>query len=249
MLIDRKLSKRFRLATGGGIKAFFFLILAGVALIPFLWGVITSLKPTNIIFAFPPKIFLFKPAIEHYKRVIESGIAQSFLVSLFNSGMSIVICVTLALLAGYSFDRFRFPLRRFFFLFVIIGVPLAIGSFALLLPSYLYFSKIGMLNNRFTLIVIYTAYQLPMSIWIMKGIFESIPKEIDESAMIDGCSSLYTLFRILLPLAKPAVGSIALLVFIRSWNDFIIASVMVDKIYLRPIQVSIYNYMGYFYLH
>ncbi len=179
MLIDRKLSKRFRLATGGGIKAFFFLILAGVALIPFLWGVITSLKPTNIIFAFPPKIFLFKPAIEHYKRVIESGIAQSFLVSLFNSGMSIVICVTLALLAGYSFDRFRFPLRRFFFLFVIIGVPLAIGSFALLLPSYLYFSKIRMLNNRFSLIVIYTAYQLPMSIWIMKGIFESIPKEID----------------------------------------------------------------------
>ena len=107
-------------------------------------------------------------------------------------------------------------------------------------------TKLRITNNRLTLILLYTTYNLPMAIWILKGAFEAIPKEIDEAAMLEGCGDLYILFRLLLPLAKPAIAAAALFLFIGSWNEFITASVMVDSPQFRPVQLAIYNYLGYY---
>jgi multiple sugar transport system permease protein len=107
-------------------------------------------------------------------------------------------------------------------------------------------TKLGITNNRFTLILLYTTYNLPMAIWILKGAFEAIPREIDEAATLEGCGDMYILFRLLLPLAKPAIAAAALFLFIGSWNEFIAASVMVDSPQFRPVQLAIYNYLGYY---
>ena len=233
----------------GALRVFeiaFIAFLVVLNTVPILWGVLTSIKPAREIFAFPPLIIGFQPVLEHYLRVIQSGFLQSLMVSVINASGCIFFGLLLAVVAGFGFDRYRFRMRKVLFFCVVIGIPLSIGSSALLIPNYLYMTRLGITNNRFTLILLYTTYNLPMAIWILKGAFEAIPREIDEAATLEGCSDMYILFRLLLPLAKPAIAAAALFLFIGSWNEFIAASVMVDSPKFRPVQLAIYNYLGYY---
>lgn len=228
------------------VEIIIFALLFIVNIVPILWGFLTSIKPENIIFEYPPRIFNFKPVWDHYLHIINGGFLKSVLISLFYSSATIIVCALLATMTAYGFDRYHFPFKKHLFLFVVVGIPLAIGSAALLIPNFLYLSKLGLTNNRLTLILLYSAYNLPMAIWIMKGMMESIPISIDEAARIDGCHDFYILFRIIFPLTKPALAAAAIFAFIGSWNEFITASVMVDSVELRPVQLSIYNYMGFY---
>lgn len=221
-------------------------VLIVLNIVPILWGVLTSLKQTQDIFVFPPEIIGFKPTLEHYARVLRSGYLVSLGVSVFNSAFSIALGLFLAILAAYGFDRFHFRTRRLLFFFIVLGIPLSIGSSMLLIPNFLYMTKLHLTNNRFTLILLYTTYNLPMAIWIMKGAFEAVPKEIDEAASLEGCGKIYALWHLLVPLSKPAIAAASLFIFIGSWNEFIAASVMVNSPGLRPVQLAIYNYLGYF---
>lgn len=223
-----------------------FVALVVLNTVPILWGVLTSIKPTRTILVFPPKIFGFQATLEHYVRIIRSGFLQSLWVSVFNSSFSIAFGVFLAILAAYGFDRYQFRFRKGLFFFVVLGIPLSIGSSMLLIPNFLYMSRIGLVDTRFTLVLLYTTYNLPMAIWILKGAFEAVPTEIDEAAMIEGASELYILWKLVVPLSKPALAAAALFIFIGSWNEFIAASVMVNSPNLRPVQLAIYNYLGYF---
>jgi multiple sugar transport system permease protein len=116
----------------------------------------------------------------------------------------------------------------------------------LLIPNYIYFTRLGLTNSWLTLPLIYTAYQLPMAIWIVKGTMESIPRELDEAAVSDGATHRQILLLIILPLCRPALGAAGVLAFVSSWNEFLAGSVMVDSPTLRPIQPAIYNFIGYF---
>lgn len=214
--------------------------------VPVLWGVLTSLKSTRDIAAFPPKIVNFQLVAEHYTRVIESGFFQAFFVSIRNSILTILFGALLAAITAYGFDRYRFRFRRLLFFCVVLGIPLSVGSSALLIPNFLYMANLGLTNRFVTLPLLYITYNLPMAIWIIKGNMEAIPTSIDESAKIEGCGDLYIFFRLILPLALPSLAAASLFLFIGSWNEFITSSVMVDSPHLRPVQLAIYNYLGYF---
>jgi multiple sugar transport system permease protein len=158
----------------------------------------------------------------------------------------VVLVLTLALPAAYAFDRFEFPLRKPLFLLIVSCIPLSIGAAALLIPNYIAFSAMHITNTWFVLPLIYAAHQLPMAIWIMKGLLESIPKELDEAAIIDGASTLRILRSVILPLSGPALGAAAILTFVGSWNEFMAGSVMVDSPELKPVQPLIYAFIGFF---
>ena len=228
------------------IEICLFLVLIIINATPIAWGVLSSLKLNKDILAFPPKIIGFTPTLEHYTRIISSGFFQSLLTSVFYSAACIVFGVLLSLFAAYGFDRYHFRFRNALFLLVVMGIPLSMGSGALLIPNYLYMASFGLTNRWYTLVLLYTTYNLPMAIWILKGALEAVPKEIDEAATIDGCTGLSILFRILLPLSKPAIAAASIFLFIGSWNEFIAASVMVDSPVLRPVQLTIYHYLGFF---
>ncbi len=221
----------------------FFIILN---IVPIFWGVLTSFKNPRDIAAFPPKIINFTPVIDHYITVIKGGIFKAMVVSIQNSASTILFGTLLAAVSAFGFDRYKFTGRKFLFFCVILGIPLSVGSSALLIPNYLYMITIGLTNKIYTLPLLYITYNLPMAIWILKGNIESIPISIDESAKIEGCSDMYIFFHLILPLTKPALAASALFLFIGSWNEFVTSSVMVDSPHLRPIQLSIYNYLGFF---
>lgn len=221
----------------------FFLV---VALLPIFWGILTSLKPTKIIAAYPPRLFNFSVSWEHYARIFQTGFSQNLWVSIFDSVVSVFVGLVTGYLCAYGFQRSRFKFKKLLFYLVIAGIPLSVGSSALLIPNYIYFTKLGMNNHWYTLILIYTAYNLPMSIWVIRGGIEAVPIEIEEAATVDGCAKWYVVLCMVPRFILPSLAASALFIFIGAWNEFIASSVMVDAIELRPVQTAIYNYLGFF---
>lgn len=223
-----------------------FIIIAVVNLAPFVWGALTSLKPMREVLAYPPKLFGSEISFEHYIEVFKGSFYTGARNSLIYSAIAIVIGLFLALMAAYAMRRFRFRGKKIFFILVLAGIPLSIGSAAMVVPNYTFFSAIGMANKWYTLPIIYIAYNLPMAIWILMGGMDSVPIEIDEAAKIDGAGKWYILFRVIVPLLLPSIACAALFIFLGAWNEFVVSSVLVSSSNLYPIQVSIYNYMGFY---
>lgn len=213
---------------------------------PILWGLVTSLKTRREILVYPPKFFNFTPSLEHYFNVFRNGLDIGMRNSLLYSACTIALGLVLGLLAAYGFERYHFPFKKILFYIVIAGIPLSIGSAAMLIPNYLYMMELGLTNKWYTLILLYTAYNLPMAIWIMKGGIEAIPLEIEDAALIDGCSRAYIIGRLIPRLILPSIASSALFLFIGAWNEFITAAVMIDSPELRSIQLVIYYFRGFF---
>lgn len=215
-------------------------------LVPLVWGILASFKPLHQLVSYPPTLFDFDPTLEHYKTVIGSA----FMTGVRNSGLyaigSMAVALSAGALAAYGFDRFEFKGKGALFLLIIACIPLAIGSAALLVPKFVYFTTLGMTNQWYTLPLIYAVHSLPIAIWTIKGSMEGIPRELDEAAYVDGASTFQVLWQVVLPLCKPAIGAAALLVFIHAWNEFLAGSVMVDAADLKPIQPLLYQYIGFF---
>lgn len=215
-------------------------------LLPLIWGVLTSFKTDSDLFRFPPTFLLSAPTWAHYERVIAGGFLGSLGISVLYSGVTVALTLAIALPTAYAFDRFQFPLRQQLFMMIIACIPLSLGAAALLIPNYVYFVRLGLTNTWFVLPLIYTAHQLPMAIWIVKGVVESIPRELDEATIIDGGTHIDVLRYVMLPLTRPALGAAGILAFVGSWNEFVAGSVMVDSPALKPVQPTIYSFIGFF---
>lgn len=217
-----------------------------VNVVPLVWGLLTSLKGEAELFSYPPVLFDFTPTLEHYATVWANEFGVALRNSLAYSLVSVAFGLALGSTAAYGFDRFRFRLRAPLFFLLIASIPLAIGAASLLVPNYLFFTFIGVTNTWFTLPLIYVAYMLPMTVWILKGAMAGIPREIDEAAHIDGASTWVVFSQIVLPLTRPALGAAGLFLFMHAWNEFIAGSVMVDSPSLKPVQVVIYQFIDFF---
>lgn len=236
-----------RLPSGWSMAAMtLFALLAVLNLAPIIWGLLTSLKSEADLFRFPPVLFDFTPTLDNYRRVIDSGFGQSIWVSACYSAVTVFMVLLCAVPAAYAFDRFDFFGRKVLFLLIVASIPLSLGAAALLIPNYIYFQWLGLTNKVYTLPLIYTAHQLPMAIWIVKGTIEGIPRELDEAAIADGASHFTVLRLVILPLCLPALGAAGVMTFVGTWNEFVASTVMVDDPALRSVQPAIYNFIGYF---
>lgn len=246
-VVSSTAARRLRLPPAWAIATTcLFAVLCVLNLVPVVWGILTSLKSEPDLFRFPPTILDFTPTLENYERVIASGFLGNLQVTVLYAVGTVAATLLLALPAAYAFDRFEFPFRRTLLLLVVASIPLSLGAAALLIPNYIYFTRLGLTNAWFTLPIIYTANQLPMAIWIIKGTLEGIPRELDEAALIDGSGRVGILVRIIMPLSRPALGAAGVLAFVGTWNEFLASSIMVDNPVLRPVQPAIYNFIGYF---
>lgn len=223
-----------------------FLFVVIVNLAPFIWGLLTSLKPVREVLSYPPKLFGSQVSTEHYEEVFRGTFFTGFRNSLIYSAIAIAIGLLFAMMAAYAMSRFRFRGKKLFFILILSGIPLSIGSAAMVVPNYTFFSSLGLTNQWYTLPIIYVAYNLPMAIWVIMGGLESVPVQIDEAAKIDGAGNWRILFGLVVPLSLPSLASAALFIFLGAWNEYVVSSVLVSSASLYPIQVSIYNYMGFY---
>jgi ABC-type glycerol-3-phosphate transport system permease component len=195
-------------------------LFAALFIIPFLWLVSTSLKGTEQIFAIPPKWIPEQAHWENYSQVFER---MPFLLYFRNSVLvtvfSIVGVVASSSLVAYAFAHLRWPGRDKLFIFVIATMMLPLQ--VTMIPVFVIFKNLGWLNTFKPLIVPAFLGGGAFNIFLMRQFFLTIPKELADAARIDGCSEFRIYWNIMLPLAKPALATVAILTFLFTWNDFL----------------------------
>jgi multiple sugar transport system permease protein len=218
-----------------------YLALTGISLLavgPFVWGVLTSLKGARQITAQPlawwPDPLTFDNYVRAFQRGLGVGLSNSVGVAL----ASVVLSVTLAAFTGYALARLRFRYSNLI-LFSIIA-PQFVPGLVNLVPTYIIMARLGLLDTHAVLILLYTVHSLPMAVWIVKAFFETVPVELEQAAMVDGCTRWGSLWRVMLPLAQPGLAAAALFAFVNSWNEFLIAITMTSSAEMRTLPVAIY---------
>lgn len=199
------------------------LTLLGIfAFFPVYWLVVTSVRPDSEVFAFPPSLVPTSITLENYRTFFEDGELLRYLLN------SVVVAVTttaggltVSVYAAYSFSGFRYR-GRGSLMYVVLASQM-FPQALLLITLYLTFSQLGLLNTYLGLVLSYMTFTLPLSIWLLKGIFDAIPGELAEAAKLDGASRLQSLHLIILPLARPGIIAAGLFTFVKAWDDFILA--------------------------
>ena len=228
------------------VEIVLFVICFCINLLPFVWGALTSLKSAKELLAYPPTFVGFDISFEHYKRVFQDTFFVGVKNSVIYAGFSIIIGILVGMMAAFAIRRTTFKGKKIIFILILSCIPLSSGSAALVIPNYTFFTTLKMTNTWYILPLIYLGYNLPMAIWVLMSGMESVPIELDEAAKIDGAGPWYILFRIIFPVMLPSIACAALFIFIGAWNEYVASSVLVSRSTLYPIQVSIYNYLGYY---
>lgn len=211
-----------------------------VALFPVVWTLLSALKPATAIFTYPPT-FVFTPTLEHFRVVLSGDIGVPMLNTLVVTVGSVALALTAGSLAGYALARFQAGVFRAMGLFVFSMRFLP--TIVIILPLFLMYSDIGLSGSRIGLILAYQLFTLPLSIWITWGFFAQVPPELEQAAMIDGCSRFQAFWHIALPLALPGIGAAAVVATIMAWNQFLIPLILGGND-ARVITTEIARYSG-----
>jgi len=214
-------------------------------LFPLAWIISTSFKPSAEILSIPPRWFPNEFTLEHYKSVLfNSSIPLYFLNSIMVGLISTLISLLLGGAAGYGFARFSFQGNKPFSLFMLFSqmLPLTV----LMIPMYFVLAKLGMLDSIIGLSISHLIISMPLVTWMSRSYFMSIPKELEEAAMVDGCSHLGALFKVTLPLAAPGLAATGIYAFIISWNEFVLASILTTSESARTLPVGLTEFSSMF---
>ena len=226
-----------------GLYAFMLLCLFIFAF-PLVWLFYSSLKPQKEIFesAFAlPKQVNISNLVHIWS---SSSFPRYYLNSLFVSSVSVLGILAFSTMAGYVFARIRFKGKEFLYLALIAGMMIPIQ--VTLVPNFVFLRNLGLLDTYAAMILPYIAFQIPISIFIMRGFFAELPIEMEDAAVVDGCGRKRIFFSIMLPLSKPAVGTITIYNFFAVWNELIFALTFTNSQQYRTIPVGLMDFVGQF---
>ncbi|MBT2726172.1 carbohydrate ABC transporter permease [Bacillus sp. ISL-75] len=215
-----------------------FGIFSLVIIYPIIWLGLSGLKSNADFFLNTwslPEEWLWG----NYQAAWDAGIGQFFLNSVFITVTSVVSVLLLGSMAAFGLSRFQFKGQNIFLLLILSGLMLA--PQVSLIPLYKLLQAVGLYNTYWALILPYVAFQLPFAIFLMRSYFLSISKELEESAIIDGCNIWQVYWHIIVPMGKPIIASCALLTGMNVWNEFMFALVFVEDSALRTIPVGLMN--------
>jgi multiple sugar transport system permease protein len=204
---------------------FFIVIVA----FPFYWMIVSSFKPLGEILLRPSNLGLDIRKIDfhaYYEVLFEHGFLRYISNSVYVSIVTVVLSVTLATIGGYAVTRLRFRGREFmsYSILLIYMFP----AIVMVIPLYVMFSRMGLRDSINLLILVYLAQTLPVALYMLRSYFQTLPIEMEHAGMIDGCTRLGVIWRIVIPLSAPALASVALYTFMIAWNEFLFAFMFLD---------------------
>jgi multiple sugar transport system permease protein len=210
------------------------------ALAPVYWMLTISLKSEIEQFASPPRWLAFSPTLAHYAEAFLSrSFGQYLATSATVAGLSTICSVTMGTFAAYALARFRWPAKLDRRLSLWILSTRMFPPIVSAVPLFLMMRDLRLLNTMAALVIVYTAFNLPFVVWMMRGFFQELPRELEEAAMVDGDSRLGALFRIILPLVVPGLAATAVFCLIMSWNEFLLALVLTQTDAAMTLPVGI----------
>jgi raffinose/stachyose/melibiose transport system permease protein len=224
-----------------GINGFLFLF-ALTAIFPPIWMFYNSLK-TNREFSHNIVSLPSRITLENYETIFGSSLVfRALFNSLFNSGIATAAIIAISFVIAYFLARYKFPGRNVLYAFFLFG--LLVPIYGLLVPVFIQFRDMGMLNNRFTLLLPYIAFGLSQAIFLIEGYIHSIPPELEEAAYIDGASFTQMLIHIILPICTPVIATAAILSFLATWNEFGFALVLLTGEEFKTIPLWLNTFQG-----
>lgn len=230
---------RFRRLWTLSIVYMLLLVAVTVILFPVFWMFSSSFKGSTELFAFNMTLLPVDWTLENYRNVWNNTPFPSYFWNSFKvAAMSTVLSVVISMYAAYALARIRFRGRGAFGLLML--VTQMFPHIMLVIPLFLIVQRVGLFNTHAALVIAYTAFSLPFTIWLLRGFFEAIPFELEEAAAIDGAGVLTTFHRIMLPLAGPGIAAVTMFGFIRSWNEFLFALVFLQSrgLFTLPIGLA-----------
>jgi len=232
---------------------------AGVALLllwslaPIYWTLASSVTPTVEFSARPVNLFPHAPTFEHYLRLLGVmdgnfggvDVARQFRLALVNSiltsAAATVLCVTISLLAAYAFARLEFPGRKI--LFYAVVATLAVPGYAVIIPLFRLMVAMGQIDSYLGVTLIYVSAFLPLSLWLLKGVLDALPRSLEEAARMDGAGHMRILFSIIVPIAAPGLTATAILTFLGAWGQYVVPLIFSPK-QAKPLTVLIPEFAG-----
>ncbi len=216
---------------------------SAIQIFPIYWLVTFSLKSNSEIFGGNalglPKEWLWT---NYAKALINGKVSLYFMNSVIVTGATIIITVIVSLMATYALTRMIFKFKKSMSLFYMIGLTVPIHS--ALLPVFIMLRTFKLVNSYAALVLPYVAFAIPMAVMIFTGFMAGIPRELEESACLDGCSVYGIFFRIMVPLMKPAVATVAIFTFLQAWNELMFAVVFISDTKYKTLTVGIQSLAG-----
>ncbi|MBN1563893.1 MAG: carbohydrate ABC transporter permease [Anaerolineae bacterium] len=216
---------------------------AVIAMAPMLYMVATAFKPAAYVPEFPPKFIPDNPTLENFRTAFNS---RNFDTALFNSAKVAVstalLVTTLSSMMAYAFARFEFPGKTL--LFYTILAMMMVPTMMLIIPQFILASKLELINSHTGLVLVYTAGGLAFNMFLLRGFFESLPYELEEAALIDGANQFVIFWRIMLPLARPALSTVGVFSFLGAWDEYIWALTVLTDPAKRTLPIAIQNFRG-----
>ena len=217
----------------------FVAVVAGIYIFPVIWMSVTSLRPTQDIYRYPPTIIPGAITPKNYIYVITQmkGFLRYFLNSVVVTSITVVIVVISSAMGGYAFGVRKFRGQNA--LFTAIIVVLMIPYIMYLIPIYIMEDKLGLRNTWWGLILPYVALNLPWGLLIMRGAFSTVPLDIRDAATIDGCNEFQLWYRVMLPIIRPALAATIIITFVFAWQEYMFASTLMTKNEWQTLPVGI----------
>jgi multiple sugar transport system permease protein len=210
---------------------------------PVLWMASSSFKTNTEIFAFPPKLITENFSLYAYTTILTDPSKVRFFINSYVVALSVTaLTLLVAILAAYAFSRFEFRFKKPLNM-IIVSVQ-AVPPITLLIPFFGLMVVLGLYNTYAGLILTYMVFTLPYAIIMMTGYFNTLPRELDEAARVDGASSMGALWRILVPISVPGIVSVGIYTFMISWNEFLFALTLTRTQDMRTVPIGIQLLMG-----
>ena len=215
------------------------LLAAAVILFPILWMVATAFKTPADVYRYT---LFFTPTLDNFRTVFEErwGIAREIRNSLIIATATVAVALPLATSAAYAFSRLAFPFKRTLFQWILLTQ--FIPAVTIVLPFYVMFRALGLLDTYAALIIVDLAIVLPYAIWTIKGFIDAIPQETEEAAIVDGASRLRVLWDVVIPMARPGILTAAIFCFILTWNEFLFGYLLTRQNAV-PLSVGIVGFV------
>lgn len=221
----------------------FVLIILAFVGFPLIWMIMSSLKPSVELFKMPPQIFPKKPTFIWYKNAFgDSTVVRYFFNSFIVAISTMLIDMVIATLGAYSLARFSYRGRRLIMMSVLSAYCLP--PIMLMIPLYRIIATLGLNASYLGVIIGHTTFTLPFSVWLLIPFFQKVPKEIEEAAIMDGAPPFNIFITIILPLCIPGILSTGIMVFILSWNEYLLSSVLIISDTMKTLTVGLANYIS-----
>lgn len=236
-------------------RTILYLLVIGIlvfSLAPMVWTFISSISKPVELLSVPPHWIPHEPTFENYINIlhpVERGLElgayefnRSLLNSLIAAGVTTAFCLVVGSIAAYAYARLDFPGRNASFLVIVFTQMLP--SVALVIPLYILFFRLRLLDTLVGLILVYSTFTLPFVVWVMKSYFQAIPRELEDAARVDGCGRLGALFRIVLPLAGPGLVATGIFAFLGAWGEFFLTVVLASTLQSKTVVMVIAEFSG-----